>query len=102
MKQTIIHVGLDVDDTQYHGSALDKHTGEVIDFKCRPTLKCLLNQLEKLGQNFPCCTLKLCYEASYIGFTLQRDLTEKGYQCDVVAPTSIPSPPRQTNQDRSH
>jgi len=62
MKQTIIHVGLDVDDTQYHGSALDKHTGEVIDFKCRPTLKGLLSQLEKLGQHFPGCTLKLCYE----------------------------------------
>ena len=24
MQQTIIHVGLDVDDTQYQGSALDK------------------------------------------------------------------------------
>jgi len=85
-------VGLDVDDTQYHGSALDKHTGEVIDFKCRPTLKGLLSQLEKLGQHFPGCTLKLCYEASYIGFTPQRDVTEKGYACEVVAPTSIPSP----------
>ena len=30
MNQTIIHVGLDIDDTQYHGSALDKNTGEVI------------------------------------------------------------------------
>ena len=30
MQQTIIHVGLDVDDTQYHGSALDKRTGDVI------------------------------------------------------------------------
>lgn len=38
--------------------------------------KGLLSQLEKLGQHFPGCTLKLCYEASYIGFTLQRDLTE--------------------------
>jgi transposase len=92
MKQTIIYVGLDVDDTQYHGSALDKDTGEVIDFKCRPTLKGLLKQLEKLDQHFPGCTLQLCYEASYIGFTLQRDLTEKGYVCEVVAPTSIPSP----------
>ena len=92
MKQTIIHVGLDVDDTQYHGSALDKRTGEVIDFKCRPTLKGLLSQLEKLARHFPGCTLKLCYEASYIGFTLQRDLMEKGYVCQVVAPTSIPSP----------
>jgi len=46
MQQTIIHVGLDIDDTQYHGSALDKHTGEVIDFKCRQTLKGLLASLK--------------------------------------------------------
>ena len=45
MNQTIIHVGLDVDDTQYHGSALNKDTGEIIDFKCRPTLKGLLDPL---------------------------------------------------------
>jgi len=92
MKHTIIHVGIDVDDTQYHGSALDKSTGEAIDFKCRPTLKGLLDQLEKLNKYFPERTLTLCYEATYIGFTLQRDLAEKGYSCDVVAPTSIPSP----------
>jgi len=30
MKATIIYVGLDVDDTQYHGTAFDKATGEVI------------------------------------------------------------------------
>ena len=30
MHQNIFYVGLDVDDTQYHGSALDRHTGEVI------------------------------------------------------------------------
>jgi len=32
MKQNIIHIGLDVDDTQYHGSAFNKDTGEVVDF----------------------------------------------------------------------
>ena len=26
------------------------------------------------------------------GYTLQRDLAEKGYHCEVVAPTSIPKP----------
>jgi len=36
MQQNILYVGLDVDDTQYHGSACNKETGEVIDFKCRP------------------------------------------------------------------
>lgn len=45
MKQTIIYVGLDVDDTQYHGLAVDKDTGEVLGFKRRPTLKGLLAQL---------------------------------------------------------
>jgi hypothetical protein len=39
MKQDIIHIGLDVDDIQYHGSAFNKDTGEVIVFKSRPTLK---------------------------------------------------------------
>jgi len=101
MQQTIIYVGLDVDDTQYHGSALDKNTGEVIHIKCRPTLNGLLGQLEKLRQYFPGSTLTLCYEASYIGFTLQRDLTDKGYACVVVAPTSIPSPrSKQIKTDR--
>jgi hypothetical protein len=50
MKQNILHVCLDVDDSQFHGSAFNKGTGVVIDFKCRPTLKGLLNQLEKLAR----------------------------------------------------
>ncbi len=39
MKRNIIYVGLDVDDTQHHGSALDKNSVEVIDFNCRPNTK---------------------------------------------------------------
>ena len=35
MKQSFIYVGLDVDDTLYHGSAFDQHTGAVINFHCR-------------------------------------------------------------------
>ncbi|MDX1410886.1 MAG: hypothetical protein R3351_01905 [Nitrospirales bacterium] len=31
MPQTILYVGLDVDDTRYHDSAFHKDTGEVID-----------------------------------------------------------------------
>ena len=46
MKQNIIHIGLDVDDKQYHGSALNHSTGEFLDFKCRPNLKGLLGQLD--------------------------------------------------------
>jgi transposase len=101
MDINVIYVGLDVDDTQYHGSALNKHTGEVITFQCRPTLAGLLKQLAKLDHAFPGSSLSLCYEASYIGYTLQRDLVKHGYHCDVVAPSSIPSPRgRQIKTDR--
>ncbi len=77
MKQNIIYIGLDVDDTQYHGSAFNKITGEVINIKCKPTLNGLLRQLVKLDQYFSGSAFKLCYEASYIGYALQRDLAKK-------------------------
>ena len=92
MNQNILHVGLDVDDTQYHGAAFNKQTGEAIDFKSRPTLKGLLTQLDKLQRHFPGLSIRLCYEASYVGFQLQRDLSAHSVHCDVVAPSSIPSP----------
>ena len=72
MNPNILHVGLDVDDTQYHGSAFNQQTGEVIDFKCRPTLKGLLTQLDKLIRHFRGGSIRLCYEASYVGFHAQR------------------------------
>ena len=90
MNKKIIYIGLDVDDTQYHGAAFDKETGEIVSFKCRPTLKGLVAQLEKMRKYFEADSLKLCYEASYIGHCLQRDLTQAGYDCDVISPGSIP------------
>jgi len=62
MKQNIIHIGLDVDDTQYHGSALNHTTGKILDLKCRPNLKGLLGQLDKLHKYFPGSTFKLYYD----------------------------------------
>ena len=60
MSQNIIYVGIDVDDVRYHGSALDRCTGEVLDFHCRPTLKGLAQQLEKVDAVFGDVQLKLC------------------------------------------
>jgi hypothetical protein len=64
MKQNIVYIGLDVDDVRYHGCALNQHTGETLDFHCRPTLKGLIGQLEKLRDYFGAVQMKLCYEAS--------------------------------------
>ena len=51
MKQNILYDSLDVDDTQYHGAAFNKDTGEILAFKCRPTLKGLLQQLDRLARH---------------------------------------------------
>ena len=62
MSQNVVYVGIDVDvdDVSYHGSVLDSHTGEVLDFRCRPTLKGLVGQLEKARTYFADARLKLC------------------------------------------
>jgi transposase len=75
MIKKIVYVGIDVDDARYHGSALNKDTGEY---------------LAKIRKQFPRHLIKVAYEASYVGISLQRDLAERGYHCVVVAPTSIP------------
>lgn len=101
MQQTIFFVGLNVDDSQYHGSAFHQPTGVGLNFHCRPTLKGLLRQLEKLRQQFAGCPVRVCDEASYLGCTLQRDVAHQGYHCEVVAPTSIPTPrSKQIKTDR--
>ena len=89
MNQNTIYVAIDVDDVRYHGSALNPTTGERLDFDCRPTLKGLVGQLEKLRGCFGTVQMKLCYEASHVSFSLQRDLNARGYDCAVVAPLSI-------------
>ena len=63
MNQKEVSVGIDVDDVQYHGSALDRQTGEVLSFQCRPTLKGLIGQLENVRKYFGGAALKVCYEA---------------------------------------
>ena len=45
--------------------------------------------------------LKICYEATYIGFSLQRKLKAAGLECEVIAPSLIPREPgRQVKTDR--
>jgi len=65
MQTNIIHIGLDVDDTNYHGAALDKDSGECLSFKCRPTLKGLLNQLNKLQKQLIIAINPACYGSAF-------------------------------------
>lgn len=88
--ENIIYIGLDVDDQSFHGNWVCKETGETLDFQCHPTVKSLAKQLGKIQNLFPDYLLHICYEATYLSFSLQRQISDLGYHCDVIAVSSIP------------
>jgi transposase len=84
----VLHVGLDVDDKSFHIGAFCSETGEVFELTSRPTLGDLLKKIEKFKeQNFQ---IKLCYEATYIGYSLCRSLRKEGVDAEIIAPSLIP------------
>lgn len=88
MNKKIMYVGVDVDDKAFHIGFLALDTGEFNASSCRPSLGLLIEKLKVYSaQGY---TLKICYEACHIGFTLQRDLSEKGFECVVISSSDIP------------
>ena len=86
-----MYLGIDVDDKSFHGTGItegSKASEEIFRFKTKPSSGALIEKLkefEKKGFD-----LKVCYEASYIGFSLYRDLAAKNINCSVIAPSSVP------------
>lgn len=89
--ESIFTIGLDVDDKSFHGCAISVSTGEVLDFQCEPNMAALKKQLAKITADNK--HIRICYEATYLGFSLCRDLREAGCHCDVIAPSLIPKRP---------
>jgi len=95
----ILFVGVDVDDTAFHGAGLDHSTGEYFEFKCKPNFGSLMQKLEKFKEKG--YELRVCYEATYLGFPLCRNLRKAGISADVIAPSLIPETPgRRVKTDR--
>jgi transposase len=90
MSGNVLFIGLDVDDKSFHGCALAADGKQSREFKLRPTTASLTKKLLDLKREFGVAEIRVCYEATYIGYTLQRALSECGFVCEVVAPTSIP------------
>ncbi len=90
MENRVLYVGLDVDDAAFHGAIFDPIRNALRTFKCRPTVKGLADQLERHSKLHPDASIRICYEATYLGFSLQRKVAAAGYHCDVIAPNSIP------------
>lgn len=55
--------------------------------RLRNSDKIIKMYLKKLSEEF---TIKACYEASCSGYYFQRKMKSWGYQCEVIAPSSLP------------
>ena len=86
----IMHVGLDVDDNAFHGCGIFEQNGreQIVEFKVKPNIGALMQKLGNFRKEG--FTLKVCYEATYLGYVLARDLGGKEIECEVIAPSSIP------------
>lgn len=91
MERKLLFVGVDVDDQSFHFAAVTEAGDLVIESSSRPNAAALGRQFKKLQERG--YELKICYEATYLGFSLYRRLKEDGFQCEVIAPTSIPRSP---------
>jgi transposase len=84
----LLHVGLDVDDKSFHIGGFCLESGEVFELTSKPTLGNLMQKLKKFqDQHFE---IKLCYEATYIGYSLYRLLRKEKIDAEIIAPSLIP------------
>lgn len=83
------YVGLDVHKETIAVSVAEANGGEVRYWgeiaNTPEAVEKLIRQLRKNG-----ATLSFCYEAGPCGYGLHRQLTDLGWDCQVVAPSLIP------------
>jgi len=91
MKENIQFIGIDVDDKAYHVSVYNQLEDNSYEFKCGPSPELLIRAFKR--HKISPEAHQICYEASYIGFSLYRRLTSAGYNCQITAPSLIPSQP---------
>ncbi len=85
-----MYLAIDVDDKSFTACGIytENKLERTVEFRTKPSIGALDAKLSKfVADGFK---LKICYEATYLGFSLYRDLKQKNYDCEVIAPSSIP------------
>ena len=87
MKKKLFYVGIDVDQNSFSVAIIDIYTNQETFVKCSPNAPALISKLQKIANPEE---FDICYEATYLGFNLQRILSKNGFKCAVVSPSMIP------------
>lgn len=99
MQKTNYYGAIDVDDSNFNVALINIKNGELLHFKCASSVNAMIKKIKQ--KKIPLKTIELCYEATYLGFSLYRELRDKGIKCDVIAPSLIPrTPGKKVKTDR--
>ncbi len=90
---SITYIGMDVHTTNYTLCAYTMEGQETFaETRINPDIRELVKYLETLKQWQGSKAQFVCgYEAGCLGYTLYHELTAKGYQCVILAPTTMTS-----------
>ena len=89
-----LYVGLDVHAKSWAVSIYSDEF-ELKTFTQPPDSEQLFNYLSK---HYPGAELHVAYEAGFCGFSIQRNLTQKGIRCSVLNAADIPSSNKENNR----
>ena len=99
MKNAIYYGSIDVDDSNFNVALIKTVGEELFHFKCRSNAGAMIKKIKQ--KNIHLKDIQLCYEATYLGYTLYRELKSKGIRCEVIAPSLIPrTPGKKVKTDR--
>ena len=99
---SIIYVGMDVHKDSYSlccfNPSKNQYFGEVT---IPADYKRIVKYLHKLNeQNANSLEYRLCYEAGCLGYVLRQKLEDEGFNCVIVAPTTLLKDNRRVKTDR--
>lgn len=91
MKENIHFVGVDVDDNAFHFSVISPNGDTIASrIKCSRDAGALKKAIKKFTARKK---FIVGYEATYLGYSLQRNLQKLDLECKIIAPTSIAKAP---------
>ena len=98
---SILYIGMDVHSTNYTLCAyMFEGKNSFARTTINPKIDELLKYLANLQQHYPGYELVCGYEAGCLGYSLFHQLTRNKYKCIILAPTTMPSTPKEIKTDR--